>query len=217
MNSSAAREDAGGATPARRNHRGRWWLGALLVLAVVVAILRGVTARPVNPQYGISVGAETAAPDFTLDSTLGRQVSLSEFRDKIVLLYFGYTSCPDICPTTLADVTGALAALGRQQDEVQVLFVSVDPERDTLDRLEAYVTSFDPGIIGLSGSLDKIEAIASRFGVIFKKRPGENATDYFVDHTSAVLAIDRDGVVRFMFPYGTSSAGMASDVAQLIP
>lgn len=213
MNIGPASEKAG--APVRR-HRAVWLLGVFMLVAIAIAILRGVAAQPVNPQYGISVGAQSPAPDFTLDSTLGRPVSLSEFRDKVVLLYFGYTSCPDVCPTTLADIKGALQALGKRDEQVQVLFVSVDPERDSLDRLNAYLASFDPAMIGLSGPLDQIQAIASRFGVIFKKRPGASAADYFVDHTSAVLAIDHNGVIRLMFPYGTSGAGIASDVAQLI-
>lgn len=204
-------------TPAQSpRRRWLWWVGAAVI---VLALLGGwwLLQRNRGPAYGIAVNATAPALDFTLDATTGQPVSLSDFRDKVVLLYFGYTTCPDVCPTTLADLRMALAALGVDRDRVQVLFVSVDPERDTIDRMKTYLGYFDPGIIGLHGSISDIERIASRFGVIFTKRETpDSAADYLVDHTSAVLALDQTGTVREMFPYGVRGDQIASDVRTLI-
>lgn len=187
---------------------------------VVLAALRGLSQAPLAPQYGIPVnstgGAVAPAADFTLDSTLGRPLSLSEFQGQPVLLYFGYTTCPDVCPTTLADLRMAVQALGSDADKVQVLFVSVDPERDTVDRLRTYLGAFDPSLIGLTGPLSEIEATASRFGVFFQKSTVESAAGYLVDHTSAVLLIDADGALRLMFPYGTTGEQIAGDTRYYI-
>ena len=163
------------------------------------------------PQYGIVIDAAQPAQDFTLQGSNGRPVTLSEFRGKPVLLYFGYTTCPDVCPTTLADLRMAMQELGSDKDKVQVLFVTVDPERDTAERLAAYLQYFDPSFVGLTGSVAEIEAIASRFGVFFKKNFTKSAADYLMDHTSAVLLVDADGKLRLMFPYGTTGQQLAGD------
>ena len=163
--------------------------GLVLVVFVVLGSRWWTFARA--PEYGIAIGAAQPAEDFTLQGSNGRPVTLSEFRGKPVLLYFGYTTCPDVCPTTLADLRMAMQELGSAKDKVQVLFVTVDPERDTAERLATYLQFFDPSFIGLTGSLPDIEAIASRFGVIFKKNTTiTSAADYLVDHTSAVLLLD---------------------------
>lgn len=206
------------ATPSASAGKRRWvWLlvgglALILLLAAGFAWLRGATAAP---QYGIAIDAAPAA-DFTLDSSLGRPVTLSEFRGQPVLLYFGYTTCPDVCPTTLADLRLALQELGDDREKVQVLFVSVDPERDTAERLRDYLPYFDPSFIGLTGPLPEIEAIASRFGVFFQKNTANSAAQYLVDHTSAVLLVDADGDLRLMFPYGTTGAQLASDTRLFI-
>ncbi len=211
-------EAASGATPApvRRPSRWPWWVAALAVLGIVLLGWRWWTLSR-TPQYGIVIDATEPAQDFTLDASLGRPVSLSEFRGKPVLLYFGYTTCPDVCPTTLADLRMAMQELGSNQDKVQVLFVTVDPERDTAERLAAYLKYFDPGFIGLTGSVPDIEAIASRFGVFFKKNETSSAADYLMDHTSAVLLLDSDGKLRLMFPYGTTGKQLASDTKLYLP
>jgi len=200
-------------TSERRRSRLVWWVGAgiavILVAAAGFAWLRRAGAAP---QYGIVIDSAQPAADFTLDSSLGRPVALSEFRGQPVLLYFGYTTCPDVCPTTLADLRLALQELGEDRDKVQVLFVSVDPERDTVERLAAYLPYFDPSFIGLTGPLAEIEAIASRFGVFFQKNTANSAAQYLVDHTSAVLLLDADGALRLMFPYGTTGKQLASDI-----
>ena len=196
-----------------------WWVIAGVVF-IVLAALRGLLQVSPAPQYGIPVNStgSAAAPaaDFTLDSTLGRPVSLSEFQGRPVLLYFGYTTCPDVCPTTLGDLRAAVQALGSDADKVQVLFVSVDPERDTVDRLQTYLGAFDPAFVGLTGPVAEIEKIASRFGVYFQKSSVPSAAGYLMDHTSAVLLLDAGGALRLMFPYGTTGEQIAADARLFI-
>jgi protein SCO1/2 len=169
-------------------------------------------AQSRTPQYGIVIDAGEPMQDFTLQGSTGQPVSLAEFRGKPVLLYFGYTTCPDVCPTTLADLRMAMQELGSDQEKVQVLFVSVDPERDTAERLAAYLQYFNPRFIGVTGPLAEIEAVASRSGVYFAKNEANSAADYLIDHTSAVLLLDADGKLRLMFPYGTTGKQLASDI-----
>jgi protein SCO1/2 len=199
-----------------RRSRWPWWVLGLVLLGVVLAGWRWY-AQSRTPQYGIVIDAVAPVEDFTLAGSIGRPVSLAEFRGKPVLLYFGYTTCPDVCPTTLADLRIAMQELGGAQDKVQVLFVSVDPERDTAERLQAYLQYFNPSFVGLTGPLRDIEAIASRFGVYFAKNDANSAADYLVDHTSAVLLVDADGKLRLMFPYGTTGQQLAHDTKLYIP
>jgi protein SCO1/2 len=206
--------------PSSTRRRGRlvWWIVLACVLAGALAIgpyLRW-GARSTAPEYGVVIDSPAPAESFTLDSTTGAMVSLDDFRGKPVLLYFGYTTCPDVCPTTLSDLSTAMKLLGDRRNKVQVLFVTVDPGRDTVSRMATYLKFFDPAFIGLAGPVEKIEAIASRFGVIFVKRKAETAADYLVDHTSTVMAIDSEGYLRFMFPYGTTGEQMAADINKLI-
>jgi protein SCO1/2 len=206
-----------GVTPARRRSRWPLWVAAVLLLVAGGVLGWRAWAQNRTPQYGILIEATTPAEDFTLQGSNGRPVALSEFHGRPVLLYFGYTTCPDVCPTTLADLRVALQELGRDADKVQVLFVSVDPERDTPERLGAYLQYFNPSFIGLSGPLGEIEAIASRFGVYFAKNKANSAADYLVDHTSAVLLLDGEGRLRLMFPYGTTGQQLAHDTRIYLP
>jgi protein SCO1 len=211
----------GGATdiqPAAQPRRRpiRWLAAALLLVAIAVVALLLLRGQFAQPQYGIAIDDPEPAVDFTLDSSLGKPVALSDFRGKAVLLYFGYTTCPDVCPTTLADLRQMKIALGADRDKVQVLFVSVDPARDTPERMRAYLAYFDPTFVGITDTPERIEEIASRYGVFYEKRDGATAADYFVDHTSAVLAVDPEGYLKLMFPYGVTGDQMAGDVRLLI-
>jgi protein SCO1/2 len=216
VGTTGANPEEAPAAPVRKRRGLVWWLcGVLALILLIAAGFRWLRQATAAPQYGIVIDP-TPAADFTLDSSLGRPVTLSEFRGQPVLLYFGYTTCPDVCPTTLADLRIALQELGDDREEVQVLFVSVDPERDTAERLRDYLPYFDPSFIGLTGPLPEIEAIASRFGVFFQKNTANSAAQYLVDHTSAVLLLDADGALRLMFPYGTTGQQLASDTRLFI-
>jgi len=167
--------------------------------------------------HGVLLQSPRVAEDFTLTASTGEPLALSDLRGKYVLLYFGYTFCPDVCPTTLTDLKGMAQLLGPEQmKRVQVVFVTVDPERDTAEQLASYLKYFDPSFVGLTGTVDEINAVASRFGVYFERHEGSAATGYLVDHTSAITIIDAKGYVRLVFPHGTTPADMAADLAYLL-
>ena len=189
-------------------------LGALLVLALVGWL--GISRLRPHVFHGMVIQSPEPAADFTLTDHAGRRVSLSDFRGKLVLLYFGYTFCPDVCPTTLAEIAQALRQLGPKADQVQVIMISVDPERDTPDRLAQYVAHFNPNFIGLTGTPDEIAAVATPFGIYYQKHEGTAATGYLVDHTATVTVIDQNGYVKLLFPFGTSADEMADDLAYML-
>jgi len=191
----------------------------LIVLGVILLFALGgwwvFRQRPYS-YHGETVEPPAPATDFTLTGPDGKTFSLSDFRGKLVALYFGYTSCPDVCPTTMAALAQAMQELGSQADEVQVILVTVDPERDTPDRLNTYVTAFDPRFIGLTGTPDQIASAARPFGVLYKKQAGSSAPSYLVDHTATTTVIDKDGRVRLIWPYGTPPDELAADLDYLL-
>jgi protein SCO1/2 len=148
-------------------------------------------------------------------SSTGEPLSLSDLRGKVVLVYFGYTFCPDACPTTMAQLKKVPPALGDNAEDVQVVMITVDPQRDTPEALREYLAAFDPSFIGLTGTEDEIRAAASPFGIYFAAHEGSAASGYLVDHTSAVTAIDKAGYARLVFPHETPGEDIAADVRQL--
>ncbi len=172
--------------------------------------------RP-GPQYGVAINASMPIADFQLDSTLGKPMALSDFADRYTVLYFGYTTCPDICPTTLADLGKAEQLMGATAERMQVIFITVDPERDTPQRMHDYLAYFSPNFIGMSGSLDETERIASQLGVVYEKRyNSESATDYLMDHTATVIVLDPQRRPQLLFPYGVTGEQIASDLQALM-
>jgi len=191
-------------------------LASLGLLAAAVAVwLLLPRLLPYN-YHGTALEPAKPVADFTLAGSGGKPVKLSDFRDKLTVLYFGYTYCPDVCPTTLAELAQGLQGLGRKADQVQVAMVTVDPERDTPEVLAKYVANFDPRFIGLSGTPDQIAAAAASLGIYYQKHDGSAATGYLVDHTASVAVIDQNGYLRLVFPYGTSGEDIASDLAHLL-
>jgi protein SCO1 len=132
------------------------------------------------------------------------------------VLYYGYTFCPDVCPTTLAEVTKAVQALGKKAEDVQVLMITVDPERDTPERLAEYMAFFNPSFVGLSGTPDQIAEAATPFGIYYQKHEGTSASGYLVDHTATVNVLDREGRMRLVWPFGTEGDAMAADLKQML-
>ena len=188
----------------------RLWLGILIVLAVLIT-----GCRPY--QYtGQLLDSPVSIPNITLSDKDGQPVSLTDFSDKVVMLYFGYTFCPDVCPTTLTTVNKAIEMLGKKADEVQFVMISVDPERDTPAKLAAYLSNFNPSFIGLSGTPEEIAAAAVPFGVYYQKHEGTAATGYLVDHTASVMVLDRSGRLRLVIPFETPAEAIASDLKQFL-
>lgn len=143
--------------------------------------------------------------DFTLNSVNG-PVNLSDFKGKLTLVYFGYTYCPDICPTNLGNLSVAYRGLTQQQkDNLQILFVSVDPERDTPERLKQYADYFESGIIGVTGSAQTVAEISQRYGVVYARVDDpNNGTNYAVDHSAFTYVVDQNGVLQEQLPHATS-------------
>lgn len=199
--------------------RPRATLVIVFVTGIIALIVLGAWAwqrlrAPVFHGQVMPAGAPVV--DFTLTAHTGEQVRLSDWRGRWVALYFGYTFCPDICPTTLAQLAQAQRRLGADASRVQVIMVTVDPERDTPERLAAYVSAFDPSFIGLIGTPNAIAAAAASLGVYFARQEVESAAGYLMDHTASVLLLDPEGRLRLIWPPNTSSEFMAEDLSYLL-
>ncbi len=160
---------------------------------------------------GADFGRSLALPDQT-----GRMRTLEDFKGKVTVIFFGYTQCPDVCPTTLAELAQAKKSLGALGDRVQGVFVTIDPERDTPEILKNYVASFDPGFIALRGTPEQTTAAAKEFKVFYAKVPGKSPGSYTMDHTAASYVLDADGRLRLFVRYGSGAAALAADLSALL-
>ena len=187
----------------------------LLILMVGVAVL--VFAKPASFR-GTTFGEPyPAAPEIVLDRLDGNSFRLSKMRGSVVLLFFGYTSCPDVCPTTLAELKLALAELDEEDAaQVKVLFVTVDPERDTPQRVQEYVDHFNPAFIGLSGSQVDLERIWTVYGVYREIVEGTSAAGYILNHTARVTLIDQQGNMRVSFGFDTPVEDIVHDLKLIL-
>jgi protein SCO1 len=154
--------------------------------------------------------------DFQLTDFNGQPRRLSDFHGKVVALFFGYTHCPDVCPTTMAELASAMKKLGADADRVQVLFITADPERDTGEILKQYVTAFDPRFLGLRGTPEQTAAAAKEFKVLVQKNPGSSAGNYTVDHSSGTYLYDAQGRLRVYVSYGQGADVFAHDIGALL-
>lgn len=196
-----------------------WPRRAWLVILALLLVLTVGAIRIVNPPHtwtGMLMDPLAPVNDFSLTAAGGKPVRISDFRGKLVALYFGYTYCPDVCPTTLAELAAGMRDLGADAQQVQVIFISVDPARDTPERLADYVANFDPSFIGITGSPEEIAAVATPLGIYYQAHEGTAATGYLVDHTATVMVLDRQGRLRLLLPFGTTGAQAASDLRALM-
>ncbi|PID85363.1 MAG: SCO family protein [Chloroflexi bacterium] len=169
------------------------------------------------PSYnGQVIDSQTPLTNFTLTGADGEPTSLIDFRGKVVMLYYGYTFCPDVCPATMAELKTAVQELGRAAEDVQVIMISLDPERDTPEVLEKYVTHFHPSFIGLTGSEDEIVAASAPLGIFYEREQGSAATGYLINHTATVMVLDKNGYLRLLYHFGTPGEDMASDLKTLV-
>jgi protein SCO1 len=192
---------------------------ATLALAALLLALAGcdkLFSPPKTPFHGVDVTGLDAGSALRLPDFDGNVRSLADFRGKLVIVDFGYTQCPDVCPTTLHDYAQALKALGADASQVQFLFVTVDPRRDTPKLLKEYVPAFDPRFIALRGDADATARVTKDFKVYAEERPGKTPESYTVDHSSQVFVFDRQGRLRLMIPAGTAPADIASDLRVLL-
>ncbi len=189
-------------------------VGALLG---VVLILVGWQVYTSSYTYqGSLFDPPVPAADFQLNDQQGRQFVLSHEKGTVILIFFGYTNCPDVCPLTLADFKQIKADLGDQAEQVKFVFITVDPERDSAERLTAYLPNFDPDFIGLTGTRAELEPVWQAYGVYQQRQYVGSAAGYLVDHTARTYAIDKAGNLRLTYPFEMSRNAILEDVRHLI-
>ena len=164
----------------------------------------------------IDVTGADYARDFSLTDHNGQTRTLRDFSGKVVVLFFGYTQCPDVCPTSMAELAEIKKLLGKDGDRLQGLFISVDPQRDTPEVLKAYMTNFDPSFLALYASPDKLMALAKDYKVYFKKVDGPTPTSYTMDHSAGSYVYDTQGKLRLYTRHGTGVAPLLADIKLLL-
>jgi protein SCO1 len=184
-----------------------------ILLALLHAGLPTGAAEAAELKAGIFEPARPA-PGFSLPASDGSDLNLERFRDKVVVLGFGFTSCPDVCPVTLAILAQARRKLGELADDLQVVYITVDPERDDAEQMRKYLAAFDPTFIGGTGTDEQLAAVREEYGIIAKKQvEGDN---YTFAHSSYTYLIDRDGKLRALMTYGHSAEDFAHDIRILL-
>lgn len=194
-------------------------LRALAAIALAALLLPGcdkLLSPPRTPFHGADVTGLDVGSALRLADFDGKMRTLADFRGKLVIVDFGYTQCPDVCPTTLHDYAEAMKKLGADAAQVQFLFVTVDPKRDTPKLLKEYVPAFDPRFLGLRGDAEATERVTKDFRIYAQARPGKTPESYTVDHSSQVFVFDREGRLRLMIPAATAPADIASDLRVLL-
>lgn len=187
----------------------------LLAMLAMALALAACTKAPVVFKNTDITGA-TYARDFALLDHTGKARTMADFKGKVVLMFFGYTQCPDVCPTTLTELAQVMKELGPKADQVQVLFVTVDPERDTQALLAQYVPAFDKRFLGLYGDASATAAVAKEFKVFYAKVDGREEGSYSMDHTSGSYVFDATGKIRLFVRHGQGAAPITHDLLQLI-
>ena len=192
----------------------RLWLLLAIVAIVAGAATAWIDRKPAGFRATDITGSSVGA-DFSMTDHNGKPRRLSDFKGKVVVVFFGFLNCPDVCPTTLARAAAVMKRLGAKASEVQVLLVTVDPERDTLDLLRSYVTSFDPRFLGLRGTQQELDAAARAFKIVYMKSPTPGG-GYTMDHTASSFAVDKEGRTRLLISHETSADAMGEDIARLV-
>ncbi|HSV70585.1 MAG TPA: SCO family protein [Methylibium sp.] len=190
----------------------------LLVLGTA-ALLAGcdrAAAPPPAAFQAIDITGADYAKELPLPDLDGRARTLAEFSGKAVVVFFGFTQCPDVCPTTLAELASVKKALGPAGERVQTVFISLDPERDTAELLKTYVAAFDPTVVALRGTPEQTLAAAKSYKVFFQKVPGKEPGSYSIDHTAGAYVFDPKGQVRLFVRYGQPVDAWVSDLKQLL-
>lgn len=189
------------------------WLVAVLLAAPLIAC----EPRATTPTFNATdITGASFARDFRLTDHNGQTRTLADFRGKLVALFFGYTHCPDVCPTTMADLAAAIKLLGPDGNKVQVLFVTVDPDRDTAALLKQYVPAFNPTFLGLRPNPEQLKMLAAEYKVVYQKNPGREQGGYLMDHSAGTYVYDTQGRLRLLMSYGTSAPLIARDFKILL-
>ncbi|MBA4142586.1 MAG: SCO family protein [Nitrosospira sp.] len=197
----------------------RPWYGAVALSVVFFLLPVALTAcgNSAKPDFlSTEITGANLGKDFKLVDHTGRIRTLADFKGKAVVLFFGYTHCPDACPATMGNIAAALKKLGAEAQRVQVLFVTVDPERDTPELLAQYLSGFDPTILGLSGSVQEIRDLAGEFKVFYQKQAGDTPEHHTVDHSLGTFIYDTAGTLRLYLSNDKDGDVFAHDIAELL-
>jgi protein SCO1/2 len=190
--------------------------GAASLLAACSREGAGGAPKPAAPFKSIDITGADYAQALELTDPEGKRRTLAEFKGKVVVLFFGFTQCPDVCPTTMAELATVKQQLGPDGARVVPVFVTVDPERDTDVVLKAYVANFGPDFVGLRGSLEETKAVAKAFKIFYAKVPGKTESSYTIDHTARSYVYDTRGRLRLATRHGMGAEALVSDLKQLL-
>ncbi|WP_334154896.1 SCO family protein [Tepidimonas sp.] len=185
------------------------------VLTLGLGWLAGCGDRPAAFS-GIDITGADYAQGFDLSDQYGQRRTLADFRGKVVVVFFGFTQCPDVCPTSLGELAEARRLLGPDGERLQGIFISVDPERDTPEVMRAYMASFDPSFLALRATPGELPALAKAFKVYYKKVEGQTPSSYTMDHSAGSYVYDTQGRLRLYHRYGSGAQALASDVRRLL-
>lgn len=189
-----------------------WTAPAVLALG----LLAGCGEQKAPSFNAIDLTGANYAQDFALTDPAGQTRSLKDFKGKVVVVFFGFTQCPDVCPATMAELAEVKRQLGPDGDKLQGVFITVDPERDTPELLKAYMGNFDPSFVALSTSLDKLPALAKDYKLYYKKVEGKTPGSYSMDHSAGSYIYDTQGRLRLYTRYGTGVPALTADVRALL-
>ena len=173
-------------------------------------------AAPKASFRGVDITGAEYARTLALPDISGQPRTLADFKGKVTVVFFGYTQCPDVCPTTMAELAQVKKSLGTDGDKLQGIFVTIDPERDTPEILKSYMASFDPSFVALRGTLEQTKAAAQEFKVFYAKVPGKVEGSYTMDHTAGAFILDGQGKVRLFERYGGGTEALSADVKALM-
>ncbi len=193
-------------------------IAACAILAGAVGLSGTLTACSENKASFISIDVTGAdyAKDFALKDHNGQARSIKDFAGKVTVLFFGYTQCPDVCPTSMAELAEVKKLLGKDGDKLQGIFITVDPARDTPEVLKAYMTNFDPSFLALIPEPGTLPDLAKNYKTYYKKVDGKTPTSYTMDHSAGSFVYDTRGQLRLYTRYGSGAKSLASDIAQLL-
>ncbi len=195
------------------------FLSALFLHALLVSsIFFLVGCEPAKPSFNAIdiTGIAGYGDDFRLIDHTGKPRTMADFRGKAVAIFFGFTQCPDVCPTTLSEMKQVMQLLGKDSDKLQVLFITIDPKRDTPALLSQYVPSFNPSFLGLYGDSAATAEVAKNFKIIYREVPGKTPDSYTMDHSAGTLVFDPQGRLRLFMNYGLTADKIAADIKRLL-
>lgn len=202
--------------PAADRRRRLLLANGLLACAALLPGCDRLGAPKASPFKSLDISGATYARELNLRDPDGRRRSLGELKGRLAVVFFGYTQCPDVCPTTMAELAEVKRALGPDGARVQGVFVTIDPERDTPELLKAYVGNFGPDFVGLRGTPEQLKAAAREFKVFYAKVPGKTEGSYTMDHTAGSYVFDTQGRIRLFTRYGSGAQALAADLKQLL-